>query len=273
MRLPLTAAIASLLVTFGTGCNKHRAAHPDLSDGGLVDAAPDTGAEEPTRDAAAHPPAPAGPPACPAREPLAPLDDGCTDEVCQVAIRLDYRTLGLRGWTVQGGPKVEVTSADVMRTAREVNTTHGMAVSGPPAISGPHAGVYVATVNPSDFGAFGLVGAQTGLVLTAGGVVWSGRGSYWLPSSWRPASDLVCGSSPVRPDETVVLGAGCNGFDGTPPQFDDNAALAVALRTNVAAHFASAGGFSAYVHVYLPSVGACNPDVAEFIVVLTRVRS
>jgi len=48
-------------------------------------------------------------------------------------------------------------------------------------------------------------------------------------------------------------------------------ALEVALRTNLAAHVAAAGPFSAHVHLHTSMVGTCDPGVAEWGVVLTRL--
>jgi hypothetical protein len=44
-----------------------------------------------------------------------------------------------------------------------------------------------------------------------------------------------------------------------------------ALRTNLAAAVAARGPFKAYLYAYTPTVGACDPNVAEYIVVLSPV--
>ncbi|HKP62875.1 MAG TPA: hypothetical protein VJV78_39340 [Polyangiales bacterium] len=216
-------------------------------------------------------PAPLGPQSCPAKEPLAPLDDGCEDAVCQVAIRLDALTLGVRGWTATGGAKQPMTSTQVGETAARLFTMKSEYVSNPPEVTGPTAGVYLAWVDPSDFGAIALIGADNGAVIAAGGVVWSGMGNYWVPETWRSADAIACGKNGIQPAETFLGGGYCTDDPKMKPK-SASAALDVALRTNLAAHVATRGPVAAYVHMYLPTVGACNPRVAEYLVVLTTVH-
>lgn len=214
--------------------------------------------------------APPGPSACPAEPSVQPLDDGCTDAVCHAAIRLDYLTLGLRGYASVGGPLSPVDGTAAMAAAQAVFDASGQSQYGQPDVVPAQAGVFRISVSPMDFGAFALVGANSGLVITAGGVVWSGRGSYWAPAEWKPPEALQCGSARAEPQTIFVDAGDCPSYIGpvtAPPPSD---ALDVALRTNLAQHYAAQGSFSAFVYLYTPTVGACDPGVAEYIVVLTR---
>ncbi len=211
---------------------------------------------------------PLGPAACPLQDPLIPLDDGCTDDVCYVVLRLDGPTLGVKGWAATGAPLTPTDSEQARARAAAAFSMNSEYVTEPSELTGPDAGLYYAYASPSDFGAFALVGADTGLVVTAGDIVWSGSGNLWLPTAWNPAADVSCGNTTFDP-ETVHLGdTGCDQEGTTLPSAQD--ALNVALQTNLAANVASRGAFSAYSYLYTPSVGACSPQLTEYLVVLTN---
>jgi hypothetical protein len=214
-----------------------------------------------------QPPPPPGPPPCPEAGDVEPLDHGCTDPVCHLAIRLDYRTLGLRGYTSAGGPQSPVDAAEASEVARVAFDSNGTYLSPDIEVGPASAGVFVASVSPSDFGAFALVGSSSGALIAAGGVVWGGRGRYWVPPEWQPAGGIACGDVAAAPAEVSLGPADCGGDEAAAatPQ----AALDVALRTNLAQHYASRGPFSAFVYLYTPTVGRCDPSVAEYVVVLT----
>lgn len=133
-------------------------------------------------------------------------------------------------------------------------------------ISGPVAGLYYVSHSPSDFGGFALVSEASGAVVAAGGVVWAGRGSYWVPKDWRPATDILCGDALQTPSEQVVEGEACAGGEGTTA----SQAMSLALSTNLAQAIAEQGAFTARTYLYTPSVGSCSPDVAEWLVILSR---
>jgi hypothetical protein len=217
-------------------------------------------------------PPPVGPASCQQQQPLVALDDGCDDEVCHVLIRLDYLTLHVRGWSAIGGPRMSVDASGAQAAASEAFAGHEY-LGGEPMLSGPAAGVFRVGISPSDFGAVALVGADSGLVIMAGGVVFGGRGDYWTPAEWQPASDIACGDEAAVPDEQQLDdSASCmDGFDGSAPGSASDA-LQVALRTNLAAHLAEQGAFSALVLLYTPTVGSCDPSVADYVVVLTQTR-
>ena len=46
----------------------------------------------------------------------------------------------------------------------------------------------------------------------------------------------------------------------------------VVLRSNLAQYLAAQGDFSVFAYLYTPTVGACDPSVAEYLVVLAQVR-
>lgn len=199
------------------------------------------------------------------------FDDGCTEDVCHVAIRLEGVTLRRIGYASLGGPYSPVDAAGSVTLAKTVfdtNSPYPGLIS--PGVAG--AGVISVFEQPSDFGAFALVGQDSGLIIAAGGVVWSGKGSYWVPSTWA-SGRLACGAQRVEPMETVLDVPGCESYPGVGTLAPEADALDVALRTNLALAYAEKGAFSVYVFLYTPTVGACNPDVADYIVVLTRRRN
>lgn len=131
------------------------------------------------------PPPPPGPRTCPVLTEISPLDDACTDPVCHVFVRLEYLTLALRGWAVAGGASSPVDAEGATLGARAVFDANGEYLSSQTTVSGPEADLFVVLAPPGDFGAFALVGAQSGRVVTAGGVIWAGSGQYWVPTELR----------------------------------------------------------------------------------------
>lgn len=217
------------------------------------------------------PPNDAQPPhaVCANTAPVQPLDDGCTDPVCHVAIRMDYTHLTFKGYASTGGASNPIDGTVALAKAQAVFDANNQYGSPSVTVSPARSGLFLVFAQPGDFGSFALVGADSGAIVTAGGVVWSGRGSYWLPETWRSGSEIVCGPSRAEPDEAFVDPGTCDSFDGTRGASSSDA-LELALRTNIAAHYASRGAFEAYVYLYTPSVGACMANVAEYITVLTR---
>jgi len=90
-------------------------------------------------------------------------------------------------------------------------------------------------------------------------------------TQWIDPGDLACGPNTVEP-ETVYLDPGRCDSDEEPAPTTVEEALEVVLRSNLAAHVASQGSFSAHAYLYTPSVGACSPQNAEYLIVLTRVE-
>ena len=226
-------------------------------------------------------PPPPGPPACPHSSTLMPLPDGCTDAVCHVAIRLDHMTLGVLGWQVVGGgtTAVDADAGDQViaidaNGANEIAQALFATANYPftdTMVTGPQAGVFSAYVPATDFGAFALVGEESGIAIAAGGIVYSGQGDYWTPTTWRPASDINCGDRAATPTETFIDPRSCDATHSSPPM-ESKDALELALSSNLAAYVDSQGLFSAYVYTYTPAVGVCDFGAAEYLVILTQVR-
>jgi hypothetical protein len=192
--------------------------------------------------------------------------------VCYVAIRLDYLTLGLRGWSVSSGPAKSIDAAAAGRAADDAFEKSGeQYLSSETQVSGPEAGLFTALRQPSDFGAFALIGEQSGAVVAAGGVVWAGRGSYWVPGSWKPADDIACGKESAVPAETYLDSGSCEPETGARAA-TAREALDVALRSNLAAYVADQGPFKAFAYLYMPTVGLCDPGAGEYLIVLSQVR-
>lgn len=110
----------------------------------------------------------------------------------------------------------------------------------------------------------------SGQVVASGGIVWAGTGRWWVPTAWREPNDLVCATTGFEPEETYVDPGTCPGYYGEVQHVTATQALELVLRSNLAAHVQSQGAFSAFVYLYTPTVGACSPERAEYLVVLTR---
>jgi len=208
-------------------------------------------------------PAPVGPQPCAEVATVDPLDVACEDAICHVLVRLDADTLGMRGYAVVGGDENPIDASEALAAADEVFAPRGEGLVQNGEVSGPEAGMYSIYAVPTDFGAFALVSAESGLVVSAGGIVWAGTGSYWTPETWQPGSDVACGPDATEPDDSYVVEGLC-GLDSP------SAALDVVLRSNLAAHLAEQGPFSAYGFLYTPTQGACDASVAEYLIVLTQ---
>lgn len=213
--------------------------------------------------------------ACTPQDQRAQVDDGCREEVCHVAIRLAYSTLEPRGWSVSGGRLEPVTRGVAVALARAAAEDTGNDESllwSETDVSGPSAGVFTVAVDPLDFGAVALVGADSGEVILAAGVVYSGAGEYWVPSAWRPASEIACGREAVEPSTRYLGPDTCADAFPMVPAASPSEALELALRSNVASAFAARGAFAAHVHLYTPTVGSCSAERAEYVVVLSQQR-
>lgn len=213
-----------------------------------------------------------GPASCPVEDGVAPLEDGCSDPVCHTVVRLDYLTLGLRGWTVVGGPRTPVDATGATEAARSVFEANSEYLSSSLTVSGPEAGLFTVLAPPSDFGAFAVVGEESGLVVASGGVVWGGTGQYWSPATWNDPGEIACDpSETVEPTARYLDPSSCDSEEGGGEAGAADA-LELVLRSNLAAHVASEGSFAAFTYLYTPTVGSCNPDQAEYLVVLTRAE-
>jgi hypothetical protein len=85
---------------------------------------------------------------------------------------------------------------------------------------------------------------------------------------WRPATDILCGNEQASPSEQVLDGDTCEQDDGAGTTASQ--ATSAALSTNLAKAIAAQGAFTARTYLYTPSVGGCDPGVAEWLVILSR---
>jgi hypothetical protein len=208
---------------------------------------------------------------CPTANDVAPVDEGCGDqEVCHLVIRLDYRTLGLLGYTVAGGAYDPVDGNAVLQASTDV-LSMGVSLFSNPTVVPARSGVFRVYATPSDFGAFALASSLSRTVITAGSIVWAGHGTYVLPAAWRSALDVTCAMKPAGGlGDSYIDANGCDDLNN-PGAASPADALDVALRTNLALHFAQRGPYAAFTYLYTPSVGSCDSSVADYLVVLTSV--
>lgn len=200
----------------------------------------------------------------------------CTDEVCHAVLRLDRFTLGVRGWAVSGTPAKEITPSMASEIAAKALNVHSGFEQTVPSVDGPLAGVYRASVESDTLGAVVAIGEHSGAVVFAGAISTnSPDGGIYTPTTWTPASDIVCGEIAIQPAATYLqpdADTACRSAlpDTQPVPIAD--ALDIALRSNLAASLAKRGPVSAHAFLYTPKVGGCSPSAAEYIVILTQVR-
>ncbi|MCC6748574.1 MAG: hypothetical protein IT371_13005 [Deltaproteobacteria bacterium] len=223
-------------------------------------------------------PAP-GPLPCPERETVAPLDDGCKEPVCHAVLRFNLQTLGLEGYALLGGPHrpTDQATAEAIGKAylrAKLGVGPGPDDYGPGMIDPLRSGIYRVGFSPGDIGGLALVSALSGQLVMTGAVVWAGEGDYWLPALWRPASDLACGKASAKPASPVATRDNPKACTYAPQMQHpvESQAVALALRTNLAQHFARRGPFELYSFLYTPAEGQCDPRPAEFVVVLSQKR-
>lgn len=220
-------------------------------------------------------PNPVGPQPCrQTSEPsgvVPPLDLECDSPVCYFTLRMAATSLGVLGYSVAEGDASPVTAEQAQAIATDAVSGFEEYSSGVDPVAEAEAGLFVVNSPALDFGWFALVGAESGTVVTAGEIVWSGTGSYWLPQDWGAASVIECGSTPASPGATH-LGPNppeCASGEEATGLPSPSEALDVALRSNVAAHAATFSDFDAFVYLYTPSVGECSTALAEYVVVFT----
>jgi len=220
-------------------------------------------------------PPPLGPGQCPEKSAVSPLDDGCKESVCYAVIRFDYKSLGLKGYAIVGAPYQPTDAAAAKLAAEAAFKTYGQYLSDPLnlSLSPLQAGLYPAYVAAGDFGGYCMIGADSGVAVSAGGIVWAGRGQYWVPSSWMPIDVLSCGPSAATAHESYSAAGVCTSSNNTPGSpYAAKDALNLALRLNLTAYYAGRGPFSVHAMLYTPTIGHCDPDVAEFVVILSQRR-
>lgn len=199
-----------------------------------------------------------------------PLELECDSDVCYFTLRMAAPTLGILGYSVAEGDvsPVDAEQAEVIAT-EALSGFEEAQYSEFDTVVGPEAGLFTVSAEPLDFGGFALVGAESGTVVAAGGIVWSGSGSYWLPSEWEPSSVIECGSVPASPAATYLSPAESISGEEVTGLPTASEALGVALRSNLAARAATFSEFDAFVYLYTPGVGSLSLDIVEYVVVFT----
>lgn len=194
-----------------------------------------------------------------------PLDVECEAAVCYFALRLDARTLEFKGYSVTAGSAMPVTATQALGIASDaarefVSADYGQAREA----VGPNAGLYAVVAPALDFGWFALIGAESGVVVAAGQIVYDGHGEPWLPTEWQGPSAIQCAAPAGGPEATYSAAPEC-AFEG---QATPAMALLTALESNVAARAATFASFDAFTFFYTPTDGECDAG-AEYIVVFT----
>lgn len=186
-------------------------------------------------------------------------------QTCTSVVRLDYVSFAIKGYHIvcsADGPATE----EAARAASEADTgfgKDGQLLSGPAAPGDE----WVFYESPGDFGGVGVVSARHGKTVFGGGIVWDGKGEITYPTMFEPASDL--GSNCVN---TTLLPA-ARGWDlagGTALSEEELKAALDIVWTTALPDGLQGGGyvFDAVVLVYPPTVGAVDPTVAEWIVMV-----
>ncbi len=205
-----------------------------------------------------------------------PTED-CTDEInalakemyekigsCTAVVRLDYQSYELLSYQLFCGP---YTSLDE-KQAREIaerDTGYGLdgLMLNPPAPEDE----WVFYEPPGDFGGVGVVSARNGLSVFGGSIIWMGTGDITYPTYWRPSEELgsecdPAGGIPRAHGYDLVSG-------GELSEAQVEQALEVVLDTAIPGAMWQGGYvFDAVVMSYPRSVGAFNPDTAEWIVMV-----
>lgn len=104
--------------------------------------------------------------------------------------------------------------------------------------------------------------------------MWAGFGEWWTPATWMPAADLVAGHLQFNPaEDPETLERGCASWPEAPQPESQAFLLQRVLMSNLAASFAAKGDFSVFAFLYTPLMGLCDPAAAEFVVVLSQLRT
>jgi hypothetical protein len=205
------------------------------------------------------------------------------DESCTALVRLDFKTLEIRGHTFVCGPHAPPTEAQA-RAAAKVGRTYPLPED---LLSGPApADAWVFQTMLGDLGSSAAVSALSGQVLFSGWLGYDGsfsanelelgsvRGRLDTPTSWSTA-DLGSGcAAATRPP---VRGVELRRGSSVAPKFDDAANRV--LSTALPEAFERAGALSSVVVVAYPGLplGVDTPGMppkigSEYIVMLSGSR-
>ncbi len=205
-------------------------------------------------------------------------DEDCTDEIealakemyaeigsCTAVVRLDYQTYDLLGYQLFCGPYTRLSEKEA-RTIAESDTGYGLDAI---MLNEPDPeDTWVFYEPPGDFGGVGAVSARNGLSVFGGSIVWMGTGDITYPTNWRPLEELGHGCDPAG---GIPRARGYDLVSGGAPLSDAqiNAALEVVLDTAIPGAFWEGGYvFDAVVLSYPRTMGAFNPNTAEWIVMV-----
>jgi len=186
---------------------------------------------------------------------------------CTAIVRLDYLTLKQLGHAFVCGGASSLNEAQARATASaDVELPYTSDIGEGDLLSGSSPNdAWVFYQSPGDFGGVAAVSAVSGLTVFAGSIVWSGTGEAAYPKDWS-STDLGTECYAEEPPIPV------RGFD-----LSENGKLANAaqiaepvLRSALIPAFKAKGGHAetALVLLYPRTVGAFDPTVAEYVVLV-----
>lgn len=181
-------------------------------------------------------------------------------KTCTTLVRLDYQTFTIKGYRIFCDPYAATTEAAARATA-QADTGFGQAGQ---LLSGPTpADEYVLWEPAGDFGGVGVVSARSGKTVFGGGIVWSGTGQISYPATFDPPGLLGQGCTNTA---QVPSARGWDLVSAMPLSADKvSAALDVVWGTALPDGLMQGGYlFDAVVLLYPPTVGAFDPGVAEW---------
>ena len=162
-----------------------------------------------------------------------------------------------------GGCATSAPAATARATAESVTGYgEGATLLGGPALQNQ----WVFFEAAGDFGGSSAVDIQTGLVTFGGSTIWDGVGDIVHPNSWEaPGLLSSCPAAPLPVRRGFELGGG-----QPMAAADVDAVLTQVMQTALPGAFATNGGvWDAMVLTYPRTVGAFDPETAEFIVLMT----
>lgn len=186
-----------------------------------------------------------------------------------VVVRMDYQTLAFKGFQViKSKYSKPVTLAQARATAQQDT---GFGAKAKVVSPTKPEDLFVFYESPGDFGGAAAVSADTGKTVFGGGIVWMGLGKISVPQSWRPASELGVGCHSST--DPTLHPSQIRGYDlrggGALPAAEVKKALAPIWKTAIpGANFNKGDLFHAVVLLYPPTVGAFNPKVADYVVLI-----
>lgn len=187
-----------------------------------------------------------------------------TPQGCSAVVRLDYQSFEIRGYQLISGPYAGLNETQARATAQ---SDAGYGENGVMLNPANPEDTYVFFESPGDFGGAAAVSARTGQSVFGGSIIWSGTGDITYPGDWRPAADLAAGCDPSGGVNStrgydLILGQAL-------PQPDVDAVIDVIAQTALPAAMWQGGYvFDAVVLLYPRTVGAFDPDEAEWIAIV-----